>query len=184
MAGNMTRTLVVGGVASYVNETARKKLCRWGLAVEWHVPMGKVKQENNPSADARCEAIIVFDDMVSNKSVPKAWASFARERGIPHAVIDRHESHWPAQFERQGFRPIPPVAAAAVADTEEEPQPMAQQKPAPQQPPTEYHERLSFLKEQLRELAEKDGVQALTWDAKSGLVRVQREVRMIQEDVL
>jgi hypothetical protein len=183
MAGNLTRTLVVGGVASYVNETARKKLARWGLSVEWHVPMGKAKQENNPSADARCEAVVVFGDMVSNKAVTKAWAAFARERSIPCAIIDRHESHWPAQFDRQGFKTIPAVAAAAVAEPEE--QPMAQQQPkAAPAPPSEYHDRLSFLKEALRELAEKDGVQSLSWDAKSGLVRVQREVRMVQEDVL
>lgn len=184
MAGNLTRTLVVGGVSSYVNETARKKLARWGLAVEWHVEMGKSKQEAHPSADAHCEAIIVFSEMVSQRKYIDPWREYARTRGIPCAVLDRHESHWPAQFERQGFKTIPPVAAAAVANLEEEPRPMAQTKPTPSQQPSEYHERLAYLKEALRELADKDGVQTLSWDAKSGMVRCTREVRVVHEDVL
>lgn len=183
MAGNLTRTLVVGGVASYVNETARKKLARWGLAVEWHVEMGKTRQEENPNLPAGGEAIVLFDDMLSTKAAARAWRKFAQERRVPIAVVDRHESHWPAEFERQGFRPIPPVAAAAVAHHEDEPT-VATQKPAQSQTTQEYRERIAFLKEALRELAEKDGVQALSWDAKSGMVSVSREVRLIQEDVL
>jgi hypothetical protein len=182
MSGNIIPTLVVGGAPSFVNETAKKKLAKWGLSVEWHVEMGKGRQESNPHADARCEAIIVFSDMVSTRDVSKAWLAFANERHIPIVILDRHESHWPKQFERFGFRTIPAVAAAAVAAPEEQDMPQ-QQRSAPSGSP-EYRQRIAFLKEQLRELAEEDGVQSLSWDAKSNVVSVRREVRMVQEEML
>jgi hypothetical protein len=144
MAGNLIRTLVVGGVASYVNETAKKKLARWGLSVEWHVEMGKGRQEANPSAPAHCEAIIVFGEMLSQRKYIDPWVDYARGRGILVAVLDRHESHWPKQFERFGFKTIPAVAAAAVAEPEE--QDMAQPKPHQATQPTEFNERLAFVK--------------------------------------
>jgi hypothetical protein len=33
-------------------------------------------------------------------------------------------------------------------------------------------------------LHEKDGVLSVSWDAKSGILRAQREVRVVQEEVL
>jgi hypothetical protein len=178
----MTKALVVGGVASYVNETARKKLARWGLAVEWHVEMGKTRQEENPNLPAGCEVVVLFDDMVSNKRVTKAWRTFASSHGVRLLVLDRHESHWPVEMERCGFKTIPPVAAAAVRD--EEVHEMAQQQKTTPTAPSEFHERLAFVKEALRELHEKDGVLSIQWDAKTGMLRWSRPVTTVEEGSL
>lgn len=178
----MTRTLVVGGYSRFVKETVTKKLARWGLAVEWHVELGK-RQEKHPSADARCEVIVVLREALSHIRLVGAWEQYAQQRGIRCVVLSGHESHWAEQMARYGINPIPPVAAAAVADVEENRQ-MAQQQKTAAPPPTEFHERLAFVKELLKEMHEKDGVQSVAWDAKSGLIRAQREVRVVQEEAL
>jgi hypothetical protein len=179
MAGNLTRTLVVGGMADFLEKTLRRRLAAYGLAVDWHQESSATMPVNIP---ANVEVVVVFQDMVRNKYVTRGYREEAKKRDIPCIILERHAASWPETLQRHGFAQIPPVAAAAVAE-HQEPEPMAQQK-TPTQPPSEYHERLAFLKEALRELAEKDGVQSLAWDAKSGLVRVQRKVWVEQEDIL
>jgi hypothetical protein len=187
----LKKTLVIGGVASFVNETARKKLARWGFSADWHIPMGK-KQEQNPGAAPQCEAIVIFEDMVSTRAVTRAWQAFARERGMMLVVLDRHESHWPGQMERQGFKTIHPVAAAAVADTEE--QDMARDEKDGKRvvhlpvgpgvaPPTDgFQGRKSALVELLREMRDLDGLTEILWSPESGLSLKRTIMRPVTEE--
>lgn len=174
----LKRTLVVGGVASYVTTTLTQKLARWGFAVESH-------QEMRPKMAAHVssgiDAVIVFAEMVPRRNIVDAWVAAAGSAGIPAIVLTRQESTWPKVMDRFGFRPLNPVTANAVATNEEE-QPVMKTPsttsaaavtpityvPKPTREATPFDGKLEEMEVLLAELREA-GLTSLQWSAEKGL---------------
>lgn len=186
----MKRTLVIGGVASFIQETAKKKLARWGLSVEWHVPMGK---DPAPGADPKCEVIVVFRDMINTHRMAVKWQEYAASRGLPCIVVDRHESHWGKAFEQHGIKTINPNTAAAVADIEV--QGMARDEKESRRvvslpvgggaAPTQgdgFASRKAALVELLRDMRDSDGLTELLWSPEAGLSTKRTVMRPVSEE--
>lgn len=185
----MKRALVVGGVGSFIQETASKKLARWGFVVAHHVEMGKHHTVAVPS-DA--EAVIVFYDMVAKHQAAELWKASAAQRDVPCLMLPRKESLWSQEMTRHGFGPINPNTAAAVADNGEE-QEMAQEaKPKVGQvvdlgarlsPVAAFMERKETLRRLLREMVEKDGLKEVMFSPDSGLSLKRVAIEEFNEEV-
>lgn len=150
------RTLVVGGMASFLKQTLEPKLAAWGLAVEWHREMGSRGPAPLP---AGCEVVVYFYEMVANPGhVGPALKAQAAKVGATFIQASRKAATWEADFTRAGLKhdanyplkdPIMPPPAAPI------PAPV-QPKPAslPPPPPRTYKKIIGELVSLLGELEE------------------------------
>lgn len=188
----MKRAIVVGGVASFVHETAAKKLARWGFVIERHVEMGKHRKAAIPSG--RVDAVIIFSDMMPSRDDVRLWREEAEQIArLPCVVLPRKESHWPEAMRRSGFEPINPVTASAVAITEEDEEMAGADQKHPggggkvvQIAPSgsaAFMSRKEQLKKLLKEMAEQDGVREVIFSPESGLSLKRVAVETFEEEV-
>jgi hypothetical protein len=186
----MKRAAVVGGVASFINETASKKLARWGFIVTEHYEMGK---KRIPHLGSNIEAVIVFYDMVAHHQSAEQVKDSAERAGVPCLMLPRKESMWSAEMRRHGFEPINPNVAACVADAGEE-IPMNTTKPAEKQAQVvpldkrltsmaAFMDRKETLRRLLREMVEKDGLKEVIFSPDSGMSLKRVAVEEFTEDV-
>lgn len=181
----MKRTMVVGGVASYVKGTMRQKLATWGFDVVAHREM---KERMTPGGVTGHQALIIFEEMVPSRDVVNAWRAEASRVGVECITLDRHESHWPKVLDRHGYRKISPITAAAVAASEEAmatpPVKVVPPPPEPTKAPSKaLEEKLDQIKLLLLE-AKELGLHRLTFDGTSGKLTFSRPVLVEDTETL
>jgi hypothetical protein len=186
----MKRAMVVGGVASFVAENATKKLARWGFAVE---PKLHVEMEKTASAQAavprnRVDVVIIFHDMVAHQRATSAWRAAAHAAGVPCLLLTRKESHWADELKAQGYDPINPNTAAAVAEDEEAMPPPQNEKPSlkpvpAQTPATTLESTMEQIKVLLLE-AKDQGLHGLTFDGTTGKLSYSQLVMVQKNETL
>jgi hypothetical protein len=181
---NMKRALVVGGIASYVHNTLSGKLAKYGCVVAEHRPAGTVNL--NPGGIHKFDVVVVLYMEVPEKKYTKAWEEACQTQKVPCLKLDRQESRWGREFERNGIKTINPVAAAVVMDKVIEPkeetvappnQTMKQEQP-PEDTPEGIMTQLQVLLLQLKD----QGVCEMKWSA-DGLRLESYEV-MVRKKVL
>jgi hypothetical protein len=96
------RTLVVGGLSSFLKQTIEPKLAAWGLRVEWHREMGS---RGSAPLPAGCEVVIYLYEMVANPThVAAALKAHAQKAGAIFIQASRKSATWEADFTRAGLK--------------------------------------------------------------------------------
>jgi hypothetical protein len=190
----MKRAMVIGGVASFIAENASKKLARWGFAVEskWHVEMDKSATRHAVIPRGAVDVVIIFQDMVAHQRATTAWKNAAHVAGVPCLILSRKESHWADELRAQGYEPINPNTAAAVAENEEDMPPVSDKPPPTLKPvPTPAQgapaNNLESTMEQIKVLlleAKDQGLHDLTFEGATGKLAYSQLVMVKKNETL
>jgi hypothetical protein len=185
LAKKTARAFVIGGIPSFVDQTIRKKLARYGIEIPdgWHLSLDRL--HHGPTAvgiPAECELLVVLYDMVPTRAHADPQRKQAEAMGIPILEAPRKIAQAHQRLLDLGFDLIAPDVAAALSETHEAPEEHDMMKDPEKKPvtaavaapylPTTMEGRLQLLGALVTAMRDTDNVDGIMWSAGSEKIEV------------